>query len=73
MKIKSNASPHEQTSPFYRNNKVFCEEFEQFVASKNGLVKGTLIQRVIAFLGRFERIIYGTYSINVPSTVVPTV
>lgn len=40
MKIKSNASPQETTSPFYQKNKEFCQTFEKFVASKNGLVKG---------------------------------
>lgn len=40
MKIKSNASPQETTSPFYQKNQEFCQTFEKFVASKNGLVKG---------------------------------
>ncbi|WP_046758654.1 hypothetical protein [Kordia jejudonensis] len=41
MKIKSNALPHEQDSPFYEANKKFCQVFERFIASKKGSVKGT--------------------------------
>ena len=40
MKIKSNATLKEMTSPFYKKNEKFCEEFESFIASKNGKVKG---------------------------------
>lgn len=40
MKIKSNASPQELSSPFFKANKQFCYEFETYMASKNGLVKG---------------------------------
>ncbi|MBK5213327.1 MAG: hypothetical protein JJE55_06680 [Flavobacteriaceae bacterium] len=40
MKIKSNAASAELTSPFYKINEDFCREFENYVASKNGKVKG---------------------------------
>jgi hypothetical protein len=40
MKIKSNASPDEISSPFFVTNKEFCYEFENYIASKNGKVKG---------------------------------
>ncbi len=40
MKIKSNAASDELTSPFYKINKDFCREFENYIASKNGKVKG---------------------------------
>ncbi len=40
MKIKSNAASAELTSPFYKINEEFCREFENFIASKNGKVKG---------------------------------
>lgn len=41
MKIKSNAGSSELSSPFYRMNEKFCFEFEKYIASKNGMVKGT--------------------------------
>ena len=41
MKIKSNASPDELSSPFLDLNKQFCFEFEKYVAKKNGKAKGT--------------------------------
>lgn len=40
MKIKPNASSAELTSPFYKINKEFCREFENYIGSKNGNVKG---------------------------------
>ncbi len=40
MKIKSNAASSELTSPFYKMNEEFCRQFENYVASKNGKVKG---------------------------------
>ncbi|WP_296382562.1 hypothetical protein [Winogradskyella sp.] len=40
MKIKSNASPAELSSPFFTLNEEFCSEFESYIASKNGKVKG---------------------------------
>ncbi len=40
MKIKSNASSDEIFSPFYKANEEFCFEFESYIASKNGKVKG---------------------------------
>jgi hypothetical protein len=40
MKIKSNAAPAELSSPFYKINEDFCREFEHYIASKNGKVKG---------------------------------
>ena len=40
MKIKSNASPTELSSPFFTLNEEFCASFESYIASKNGKVKG---------------------------------
>jgi hypothetical protein len=40
MKIKSNAASAEYTSPFYKTNEDFCRVFENYVASKNGKIKG---------------------------------
>jgi hypothetical protein len=40
MKIQSNAAPNELNSPFYKKNRQFCQDFEQFVSTKKGLVKG---------------------------------
>lgn len=40
MKIKSNGSPDEISSPFFITNKEFCYQFENYIASKNGKVKG---------------------------------
>lgn len=40
MKIKPNASSTELTSPFFKRNEVFCQEFEAFITKYNGKVKG---------------------------------
>lgn len=40
MTIKPNASPNEFSSPFYKANEKFCREFESYIISKNGQVKG---------------------------------
>lgn len=40
MKIKPNASSDEITSPFYKINEDFCADFENYIAKKNGKVKG---------------------------------
>lgn len=40
MKIKSNALLQELDSPFYQANEKFCHDFERFIASKQGKVKG---------------------------------
>ncbi|MEM0519218.1 MULTISPECIES: hypothetical protein [Aequorivita] len=40
MKIKSNATSNELSSPFYKINAEFCSEFEKYIATKNGKVKG---------------------------------
>ncbi|MCB0466321.1 MAG: hypothetical protein KDC78_11720 [Aequorivita sp.] len=40
MKIKSNAGSSELTSPFYKINEEFCRQFENYIAIKNGKVKG---------------------------------
>lgn len=40
MKIKPNASPDEISSPFFKSNEKFCFDFESFIYSKNGEVKG---------------------------------
>lgn len=41
MKIKSNATAQELSSPFYQTNEKFCHDFERFIASKKGKVRGT--------------------------------
>ncbi|TXE15722.1 hypothetical protein ES731_15030 [Psychroflexus gondwanensis] len=40
MKIKPNAASNELSSPFYLINKNFCSDFENYIANKNGKVKG---------------------------------
>ncbi len=40
MKIKSNAVSSEFSSPFYKINEEFCRQFENYIAGKNGKVKG---------------------------------
>jgi len=40
MKIKSNASSAEISSPFYKINEDFCRKFENYISTKNGKVKG---------------------------------
>lgn len=40
MKIKPNASSDELSSPFYKMNEEFCSDFENYIANKNGKVKG---------------------------------
>jgi hypothetical protein len=40
MRIKSNASPDELSSPFFKLNEEFCSDFESFIAKRNGKVKG---------------------------------
>lgn len=40
MKIKHNASPSEESSPFYQANKAFCFEIEKYVTSKGGTLEG---------------------------------
>ncbi|MCG2431603.1 hypothetical protein [Aequorivita xiaoshiensis] len=40
MKIKPNASSNEMSSPFYKMNENFCADFENYIAKKNGKVKG---------------------------------
>lgn len=39
--IKSDASPDEQSSPFYIANQHFCESVEKFIRINNGKSKGT--------------------------------
>ena len=41
MSIKSNPKSEELNNPFYIANKRFCEEFEKYIISRNGQVKGT--------------------------------
>ena len=41
MKIKSNASPDELSSPYYEMNENFCRAFESYIATKNGKVRGS--------------------------------
>ncbi|NQX98959.1 MAG: hypothetical protein HRT73_13940, partial [Flavobacteriales bacterium] len=41
MIIKSNADTTELSSPYYIKNQRFCKEFEYYIGSKSGLIKGT--------------------------------
>ena len=41
MVIKSDAGTEELSSPFYIANQEFCKEFENYIASKNGLIKSS--------------------------------
>jgi hypothetical protein len=52
MKIKSNAASSEITSPFYKINEEFCKKFENYIASKNGKVKGNYNGGLILSKGR---------------------
>ena len=54
MKIKSNALPHEVDSPFFKANKKFCQDFERFVASKKGFVKGLYNASSYIIEGKFS-------------------
>lgn len=38
--ITSNASPSEQSSPFYDTNKKFCLTFEEFIQKNKGICEG---------------------------------
>ncbi|MBW1294792.1 hypothetical protein GBO31_04690 [Aquimarina litoralis] len=40
MKIKPKASPDEMSSPFFKKNEKFCSDFESYISTKNGKVKG---------------------------------
>lgn len=54
MKIKSNALPKEYDSPHYEVNRKFCEDFERYVASKNGKVKGSYNAWTYSISGKIE-------------------
>ncbi|NOQ70511.1 MAG: hypothetical protein GQ574_00830 [Crocinitomix sp.] len=41
MAIESNASPGELDSPFYIENKAFCEEFEEYMLELGGVTTGS--------------------------------
>lgn len=41
MVIKSVAQLDELSSPYFLMNKEFCQDFEQFIASKSGMIKGS--------------------------------
>lgn len=40
MSLISDASPDEIKSPYYIQNKIICEKFEQFILNKSGKIKG---------------------------------
>ena len=40
MNITSNTALVEKDSPFYKANKSFCEDFENFITNKGGETKG---------------------------------
>lgn len=54
MKIKSNALAQELDSPYYIANKQFCQDFERYVASKKGFVKGTYNAWSYVIYGKIE-------------------
>lgn len=54
MKIKSHAAQNELTSPFYKANEEFCSDFESYIASKNGMVKGQYNAWSYLIFGKFE-------------------
>jgi len=54
MKIKSNASPSEFSSPFYKANEDFCSVFESYIASHSGMVKGEYNAWSYLIFGKFE-------------------
>ncbi|MBC8753615.1 hypothetical protein H2O64_02955 [Kordia sp. YSTF-M3] len=54
MKIKSNATPLELSSPFYLANEQFCHDFERFIASKQGKVKGVYNAWSYSIYGKIE-------------------
>ncbi len=55
MMIKPNASPDEYFSPFFKKNKLFCEEFEQFIAKHKGEVKGKFNAQSYLITGRISQ------------------
>lgn len=56
MKIKSNASQDELSSPFFSMNKKFCSEFESYIANKNGKVKGNYNAWSYLIFGKFSKL-----------------
>ena len=54
MKIKSNASPDEVSSPFFDSNKQFCYDIEKYLANKSGKVKGTYNAWSYQVYGKFN-------------------
>lgn len=54
MTIKSNASPHEKDSPFYKKNEKFCLEFEQYILGEEGEVKGNYNSWSYAVIGEIS-------------------
>lgn len=40
MEIKSNASPDEEFSSFYKVNQAFCLDIENYIAGKGGTIEG---------------------------------
>ena len=53
--IRPNASPDEYLSPFFIKNKLFCEEFEQFIAKHKGEVKGKFNAQSYLITGRISQ------------------
>ena len=54
MIIKSNASRAELSSPFYKINENFCAQFETYITSKKGMVKGNYNAWSFIVFGKFE-------------------
>lgn len=52
--IKSNASPSEESSPFYQRNKQICEFWESFILNQGGEVEGKYNAWSLILKGEFE-------------------
>lgn len=54
MSLKSNAGTGEYSSPFYKKNKLFCEEFETFIKEIGGTTNGLYNAWSYNVLGKFN-------------------
>ena len=52
--IKPNASPDEESSPFYLENKRICEFWETFITNKGGKIEGKYNAWSLILKGEFE-------------------
>lgn len=54
MKIKSNASPSEMNSSYYKANEEFCFAFEKYITKRGGKVNGTYNAWSFGVLGKIN-------------------